>query len=180
MSEPFIGQIQPFGFNFAPVNWATCSGQLLAINQNTALFSLIGTTYGGNGTSTFQLPDLQGRVMIHQGTGPGLPPFVIGEAAGSPQQTLLVANMPQHNHLLSASTAAATTSSPQNSFLGNANGSDNQGNPVTVQVYGPAADTTMNPASISPAGNSLPFSTMQPFLTINICIALSGVFPSRG
>ena len=180
MSEPFVGQIQTFGFNFAPRGWMLCNGQLLPITQNTALFSLIGTTYGGNGTTNFALPNLQGRMMIHQGTGPGLPTVVMGEAAGSPQQTLLLSNMPMHNHVLNASTTAADGSTPTNTFLANANGADNLGNPVTVQIYGPApANTTMNPGSISMAGGSIPFSIMPPFLVVNICIALQGIFPSR-
>jgi microcystin-dependent protein len=177
--EPFLGQIQPFGFNFAPRGWALCDGQILPIAQNTALFSLIGTIYGGNGVSNFALPDLQGRMMVHQGNGPGLPPVVIGEAAGSPQQTLLISNMPAHSHMLNASTTAAAGSTPTNAFLANANGADNQGNPVTVQIYGPTADTTMNPGSIGLAGSSVPFSIMPPFLVISVCIALQGIFPSR-
>src|SRR4051794_41596644 len=109
MAEPFIGQIQTFAFNFAPRGWALCNNQILPITQNTALFSLIGTTYGGNGQTNFALPDLRGRVPIHQGDGPGLPPVVIGEMAGTNNTTLIVPNMPAHNHLLNASSAAATT-----------------------------------------------------------------------
>ena len=180
MSEPFVGQIQTFGFNFAPRGWMLCNGQLLPISQNTALFSLIGTTYGGNGTTTFALPNLQGRMMIHQGTGPGLPTVVMGEAAGSPQQTLLIGNLPMHNHLLNATTSAATGSTPTDTLLASPNGADNQGNPVTVQIYGPApVNTVMNAGSIGMAGSSIPFSIMPPFLVVNICIALQGIFPSR-
>lgn len=175
MSEPFVGQIQPFGFNFAPLNWATCSGQLMAISQNATLFSLIGTTYGGNGTTNFQLPDLQGRVMIHQGTGPGLPPYVIGESAGSPQQTLLLSNMPAHNHTLNVSNQPATTDQPSGNVLAQA--ADSGLNPINV--YGPTPNATMNPAAIGFNGGTQPFSIMQPFLTVNICIALAGIFPSR-
>jgi microcystin-dependent protein len=176
MSEPFIGQIQPFAFNFAPLNWSTCSGQILGIAQNTALFSLIGTTYGGNGTTTFQLPDLQGRVMIHQGTGPGLPPFVIGELAGNTQQTLLLGNMPAHNHSLNVSNQPATTDQPTGGVLAQA--ADPGLNPINV--YGPTPNAAMNPAAIGFSGSTQPFSIMQPFLTVNICIALNGIFPSRG
>jgi len=177
--EPFLGQIQTFAFIFAPRGWQQCNGQVLPIQQNAALFSLIGTTYGGNGQTTFALPDLQGRMMVHQGNGQGLPPVVLGEKSGSAQQTLLLGNLPAHTHLLNASTSAATGSTPTNTFLANANGADNQGNPVTVQVYGPAANTTMNPGSIGTAGSNIPFSIMPPFLVINICIALNGAFPSR-
>jgi microcystin-dependent protein len=178
--QVFLGTIQSFGFNFAPTGWALCNGQLLPISQNAALFSLLGTTYGGNGTSTFQLPNLQGRLPMHQGTGPGLTPRVMGEISGSENQTLLISNMPMHNHLLNGTTAAATGASPQNSLLAAPNGADNQGNPVTVQIYGPApANTTMDPTAIGLAGNSIPFSIMPPFLVINFCIALNGLFPSR-
>jgi len=152
----------------------------MSIAQNTALFSLIGTTYGGNGQTTFALPNLQGRAPLCQGNGPGLTPRVIGEVAGSETQTLLVGNMPAHNHLLNATTAAADGSTPANTFLALANGADNQGNPVTVQIYGPApANTTMNPGAIGPAGGSQPFPIMPPFLVINFCIAMEGIFPSR-
>jgi microcystin-dependent protein len=178
--EVFLGTIQSFGFNFAPTGWALCNGQLLPISQNAALFSLLGTTYGGNGTTTFQLPNLQGRLPMHQGTGPGLTPRVIGEISGSENQTLLTSNMPAHSHALNATTAAATGSTPQNTILALANGADNLGNPVTVQIYGPPpANTIMNPAAIGSTGNSTPFSIMPPFLVINFCIALSGIFPSR-
>lgn len=176
MSEPFLGQIQTFAFNFAPRGWALCNGQLLPIAQNTALFSLIGTTYGGNGTTTFALPDLQGRMMVHQGTGPGLPPVVMGEIGGNTQQTLLISNMPAHNHLLNASTTAAASEKPAGNFMAAANDPASL-NPINV--YGPTADTTMNPTSIGLAGGSIPFSIMPPFLVINICIALQGIFPSR-
>jgi microcystin-dependent protein len=179
MSQQFLGQIQPFAFNFAPVGWALCDGQIMSIAQNSALFSLLGTTYGGNGQSTFALPDLRGRVMIHQGQGPGQPSYSWGETGGATETTLLTSNMPQHNHLINASTTAATVSSPAGAFLANANGADNQGQAVTVQVYGPTADTTMNTNSISMTGGSLPISLLQPFLTISICIALTGIFPSR-
>ncbi len=179
--EVFLGTIQAFGFNFAPNGWQQCNGQLLPISQYSALFALLGTIYGGNGTTNFALPNLQGRMMIHQGNGPGLPPVVIGEAAGSAQQTLLLNNMPAHTHVLNASTNAANASAPTSTtFLANANGADNQGNPVTVQIYGPSGNnTTMDPGSIGIAGNSLPFSIMPPFLTVNFCIALVGIFPSR-
>jgi microcystin-dependent protein len=177
--EVFIGTIQTFAFPFNPTGWQQCNGQLLSIAQYTALFSLIGTTYGGNGTSNFALPNLQGRVPLCQGTGPGLTPRVMGEVAGSEATTLLISNMPAHTHMLNASTTAAAAATPTNAFLANANGADDQGNPVTVQIYGPASNTTMNPGSIGLAGSSLPFSIMSPFLVINFCIAMVGIFPSR-
>jgi microcystin-dependent protein len=180
MAQVFLGTIQSFGFNFAPTGWALCNGQTIAISQNTALFSLLGTAYGGNGVSTFQLPNLQGRLPMHQGSGAGLTPRVIGEVGGSENQTLLSNNMPAHNHALNATTAAATGATPLNTLLALSNGADNQGTPVTVQVYGPTpTNTTMNPASIGVTGGSIPFSIMPPYLVINFCIALNGIFPSR-
>jgi microcystin-dependent protein len=174
--QVFLGTIQSFGFNFAPTGWALCNGQLLPISQNAALFSLLGTTYGGNGTSTFQLPNLQGRLPMHQGTGPGLTPRVMGEIGGSENQTLLISNMPMHNHLLNASSQNATTEKPGAGFPAAAN-DPASGNPINV--YGPTSDTTMSPTAIGLAGGSIPFSVMSPFLVINFCIALNGLFPSR-
>jgi len=174
--EVFIGTIQTFAFPFNPTGWQQCNGQLLAISQNTALFSLIGTTYGGNGTSNFALPNLQGRVPLCQGTGPGLTPRVMGEVAGSEAQTLLVSNMPAHTHMLNALSTAATTEKPGGNYMAAAN------DPATfnpINVYGPTTDTTMNPGSIGLAGGSLPFPIMPPFLVINFCIAMIGIFPSR-
>jgi microcystin-dependent protein len=180
MSEPFLGQIQTFAFNFAPRGWTLCNGQVLAISQNTALFSLLGTTYGGNGQTTFQLPDLRGRLPMHWGQGPGLSDYTLGEVSGTQNQTLLVSNMPMHSHPLNGTTAAATTATPTGNLLATANGADSQGSPNTVQIYAPApANTIMDPTSIGLAGNSIPFSIMQPYLVISFCIALNGIFPSR-
>lgn len=176
MSEPFVGQIQPFAFNFAPRNWAMCNNQILPIAQNQALFALIGTIYGGDGVRTFCLPDLRSRTMNHQGTGLGLPPFVIGEMAGSPQHTLLTTNLPQHTHTLNVSDQSATTDQPSGAVLAKA--ADSGLNPINV--YGPTPNAIMNPAAIGFNGGTQPFSVMQPYLTVNICIALFGVFPSRG
>jgi microcystin-dependent protein len=179
--EVFLGTILPFGFNFAPTGWAMCNGQILAIQQNAALFSLPGTYYGGNGVSTFGLPNLQGRLPMHMGNGLGLSPRVIGEIGGTENVSLLQSNMPAHSHVLNASTttAPAPGSSPANSYLAATTGADNQGNPVTVQIYGPTANTTMNANSIGPSGSSVPFPIMPPFLVVNFCIALNGIFPSR-
>lgn len=180
MSEPFIATIVGYGFNWAPRNWALCQGQLMPISQNTALFSLIGTIYGGDGKVTFALPDLRGRVPIGQGQGPGLTNRPIGEMSGSETTTLLTSNMPQHNHTLNASGQPATTNAPGNAFMAAANGTDDStGNPVTVQVYGPTANEIMNPNAIGIAGGSQPFNNMQPYLTINFSIALYGIYPSR-
>jgi microcystin-dependent protein len=176
MSEPFIGQIQQVAFDFAPQSWAMCNNQIMAIAQNQALFSLLGTTYGGDGVRTFCLPDLRGRTMNHHGTGPGLPPFVIGEMAGNTQHTLLINNLPAHNHSLNVSDQSATTDQPSGAVLAKA--ADPGLNPINV--YGPTPAVAMNAMAIGMAGSSLPITVMQPFLTVTMCIALFGVFPSRG
>jgi microcystin-dependent protein len=167
--EPFIGQIQMFGFNFAPRGWALCNGQLLSIAQNTALFSLLGTTYGGNGQTTFALPNLQGRVPMHQGNGGGLTPRVMGEQSGTETVTLISTQMPQHNHTVNAATNA-TSKNPSANLPGlTAAGSS----------YSPTASVQMSPTMINPSGGSQPHENMQPFLVVNFCIALEGIFPSR-
>jgi microcystin-dependent protein len=166
MSEPFIGQIMMFGGNFAPRDWAFCDGQLMSIAQNTALFSILGTTYGGDGVTTFALPDLRGRVPVHPGNGPGLPVYQLGESAGSPSTTLTISQMPAHNH-------AAVYS------LGDPDGGTNYlaiGNPPRLGNTNPQASATM----VAPSGGNQPFGLMQPYLCVNFIIALYGIFPSRG
>jgi microcystin-dependent protein len=173
MSEPFLGEIRMTGWNFASRGWALCNGQLMSIAQNTALFSLLGTTYGGDGITTFALPNLQGRVPIHQGQGPGLTNRTIGEVGGAESVTLLQTQMPAHNHLVSASQSADGTS-PGNSFPGN----DSRGTPLNV--YNSTSDgTVMNPAMISSSGGNQPHDNMQPYLCVSFMIALEGIFPSR-
>jgi microcystin-dependent protein len=168
VSEPFIGEIRIFGFNFAPRGWALCNGQILSIAQNTALFSLLGTTYGGNGQTTFALPNLQSRVPVHFGQGPGLSPYVLGQQGGTETVTLNTNQMPNHSHLVAASSVSPNASRPGNAFLA-ANG-----------AYQTAPDgTTMNPAMIQGSGGSQPHDNIQPYLTLNFCIALEGIFPSR-
>lgn len=175
MSEPFIGEIIMFAGNFAPRGWAFCQGQLLSIAQNTALFSILGTTYGGNGQTTFGLPDFRGRVPVGQGTGPGLSSYVLGELSGVENTTILSSQMPPHTHVatvsLKASTAAANDTLPTNNYLADGN------------AYQTATDTTMNPGAVtvsnSIAGGGQPISILQPFLCINFIIALEGIFPSR-
>jgi len=172
MSDPFIGEIKMVGFNFAPRYWATCDGQLLPIAQNTALFSLLGTMYGGNGINTFALPDLRGRVPIHQGQGPGLSPYTIGQVAGTENTTLLSSQMPTHNHLVNVNTGAGTQASPGGGFLA----VESTG---TSQNYAGSANGSLNAAAVSTAGGNQPFSILQPYLCINFVIALQGIFPSR-
>jgi microcystin-dependent protein len=175
MDGQFLGQIQQVAFNFAPKSWATCAAQLLAIAQNQALFSILGTTYGGNGIQTFALPDLRGRVALHWGTGPGLSPYQLGQQVGTQSVTMLSANMPSHTHLLTASNTAPAVPSPNGGALA-------QGGPFgagTSIQYGAAAGTTMSTGAIAPAGNSVPISIMQPYNTLQYCIALQGIFPTR-
>ena len=172
MSEPFIGQICIYGFNFAPRGWAFCNGQILAISQNTALFSLLGTTYGGNGTTTFALPNLQSRVPLHFGQGPGLSAYSLGEVTGSENVTLNQTNLPPHNH---NSTTPATGA--------DANAVDPAAGAVLAtgtSIYRlAAASVQMSPTPTSLTGSSLPVSIIQPLLAVNFCIALQGIFPSR-
>src|SRR3954470_11528121 len=148
MSEPFIGEIVMFAGNFAPRNWAFCQGQLMSIAQNTALFSLLGTTYGGNGQTTFGLPDLRGRVPVGQGTGPGLANVILGESAGETNHTLISTEMPMHNHLVSAANTSDATS-PANAFCG----SDSRGTPLNT-YNGTSDGTTMNAQMVGLAGGS--------------------------
>lgn len=178
MAEPFIGQIIMFGGNFAIRGYAFCSGQLLAIAQNTALFSILGTTYGGNGQTTFALPDLRGRVPIHFGQGPGLSPYDLGQQAGSENVTLLSNQMPQHNHLINASEGNGSAQAPGSGFLA-AGIVPSQGN-AAVSNYRTSSDgTTLNASSVSLAGGNQPHPNLQPYLCLNFLIALEGIFPSR-
>ncbi|RZJ31453.1 MAG: phage tail protein [Brevundimonas sp.] len=180
--EVYMGSIQPFAFQWAPRGWMVCSGQLLGVSQYSALFSLLGVAYGGNGQQTFGLPNLNGRTITGQGTSTTGASYVMGEMAGSEQITLMQTQMPQHSHGLMGTTAAATTNTPGSSvMLAAANGSDpTSGDTVNVQVYGPApANTALAPNAIGVAGGSQPFSVMQPFLVVNYCIAIQGLYPSR-
>ena len=174
MSEPFLGEIRLFPYNFAPRGWAFCSGQILPIAQNTALFSLLGTTYGGNGQTTFALPDLRGRRAISSGQGPGLASYDLGQVAGTESATLTVNNMPAHNH--PATLNAAGTDADQNKPAGNslANTSGN-----TYSAAAPSNAMNQGDVVIGLAGGSQPFSILDPYLTLNYCIALEGIFPSR-
>lgn len=167
--DPFIGELRLFGFNFAPRGWALCQGQLLAIAQYTALFSLLGTMYGGNGQTNFALPDLRGRVPLSFGQGPGLSAYDQGQVGGTEQVTLTAAQLPPHNHTVGAS-SAATSKNPAGSFPAyNADSSN----------YGSTADLTMNPAMVGGGGSSQPIGTASPYLVLNWCIALEGIFPAR-
>jgi microcystin-dependent protein len=164
VSTPFLGEVKIFSFGFAPKGWATCDGQLLPINQNQALFALLGTMYGGNGQTNFALPDLRARVPIHMGQG-----FVQGQNGGEPSHTLTLNEMTMHEHLAVGTTTNADSPIPAGNFLGAAN-----------NMYTPAANLTpLHPTSISSVGGSQPHENEQPYLTLNLCIALQGIFPSR-
>jgi microcystin-dependent protein len=175
MSNPFVAEIRIFPFNFAPVGWAMCDGQLLAISQNTALFALLGTTYGGNGTSTFALPNLQGRAPMFYGQGPGLSPHSIGEVGGSPTVTLLATQMPAHSHPSNADTSAATSKSP----AGNLPAVPAVNPRLLHQMYASLPNVSMLPGNAQSTGGGLPHNNMQAYLVLNFCIALQGVFPAR-
>ena len=180
MSNPFLAEIRMFGFNFPPRGWAFCAGQLMAISQNTALFSLLGTTYGGNGTSNFALPDLQGRSAMHAGQLTGGSDYVLGEQEGETTHTLIEAEMPTHGHNVNGYTDFGTNPDPNGLYYMRGRYDDGQGHSGGVQVYATAApDVGLAPTSVGPRGKSLPHNNMMPYLVLNFCIALQGVFPAR-
>ncbi len=176
MSEPFLGEIKIWSLGFAPTGWALCNGQTMAINQNTALFSLLGTYYGGDGFSTFRLPDLQGKVVVGAGTGPGTSTYLVGQTGGEAAHTLTVAEIPQHTHPVKAATVAGTSVAPA---AGSTFAADGSTHPTKPYNSATAAGPAMAPTSIQPAGNSQPHENQMPYLVLNFCIALAGIFPSR-
>ena len=174
MADPFVAEIRIFPFNFAPRGWAWCDGQLLPLSQNTALFSLLGTTYGGNGKSNFALPDLQGRAPMHPGQGPGLSERFLGEAGGSEAVTLLISETQIHSHAVGVSPDPADIATPQ------------PGESIARSVGGQSFQTVTNaglvsmaPEVIAPAGGDLPHNNLMPYLAVSFCIALQGIFPQR-
>lgn len=185
MADPFVAEIRMFPFNFAPRGWATCDGQLMPISQNTALFSLLGTYYGGDGKSTFALPNLQGSSPTHQGQGPGLSIHDLGEQGGSETVTLIESEIPAHSHNVMGRTSLGNRAFPfgdptdpnvaqiPHSWAGNG----------TVKQYVTAIaggnGVTMAPQALAPSGGSLPHTNRQPYLTVNFCIAMQGIFPPR-
>ncbi len=170
MATPFLGDIRILGFQFAPRGYAQCNGQLMSIAQNTALFSILGTTYGGNGTTTFALPDLRGRSPIHSGNGPGLTPITLGQVGGEAAHTLTTAELPAHTHQVVASADAASLALPTGNYFASGGQAVYNSTPDTV------LDSTAAPAG---GGSNLPHPNMPPYLVVNMCIALQGVFPSR-
>jgi len=175
MTDPFVAEIRIFCGNFAPRGWAFCNGQLLPISQNTALFSLLGTTYGGDGRSTFALPDLQGRAPLQQGQGPGLSLYDLGEAAGETTVTLLTTELPGHKHVANAVNALGNSNSPASAVWAEG-GIGRQLDPL----YSTAApNRQMSPAASSVAGGNVPHNNMSPYLSLTFIIALQGIFPQR-
>jgi microcystin-dependent protein len=164
MSTPFMSELRIISWNFPPKGWAFANGQFLPINQNQALFSLLGTMYGGNGQTTFALPDLRGRTPIHTGQG-----FTLGQAAGEVNHTLSIQELPQHNHFVNTTNVAGDQQNPTNNFFANSN----------VQPFRGDFNTTLGPETVTNVGGSQPHNNMSPFLVLNIIIALQGAFPSR-
>lgn len=180
--DPYIGEIRCFGFNFAPVEWAFCNGQLLSIAQNTALFSILGTTYGGNGTSTFALPNLQGRSPMHWGTGNTGLNTVIGEPIGDTTVTLTSDEMPRHSHTIYATTVQSGAGAAERTAAPQADGTSYLSETSGGNAYQPAPTTPNTPFSnnaIATVGGSLSHENMQPYLCLNFCISLYGLYPSR-
>ena len=171
MQDPFVAEIRIFPFNFPPKGWAWCDGQLLPLSQNTALFSLLGTTYGGNGKSNFALPDLQGRAPMHPGQGPGLSLHDLGETGGSETVSLLESEIPNHPHTLNAVNDGGTSPSPAATFVAQA--------PVYTSAPS-GGPVSMNASIVAPTGGDQPHNNMQPYLTFYFNIALQGIFPQRG
>jgi microcystin-dependent protein len=176
--EPFVGQITLFPFFFAPRGWALCEGQVLPISQYNALFSLLGTYYGGNGVSNFALPDLRGRVPVGQGQGTGLSDYVPGSVQGVETVTLLASQAPPHSHPFAAFAAPATTNAPSGALPADAHGSGRGA--FAVNTYAPPqSPVPLAPGQVAPAGSGHPHNNLQPYLTLNWCIALQGVYPAR-
>lgn len=176
MTDQFVGEIRAVGYNFAPTGWALCNGQLIPISQNTALFSLLGTTYGGDGKSNFALPNLQGMAPVQQGQGPGLSLIDLGETAGETAVTLLQSEIPQHNHTIGVVNGSGSTTSPAGATFAEA-----RVGRVSELVYGaPTSNQVpMNPLFLAPSGGSQPHNNMPPYLVLNFIIALQGIFPPR-
>lgn len=178
MADPFYGEIRPFAFNFAPVNWAVCAGQLVPIPQNTTLFSIIGNRFGGDGRTTFGLPNLQGRTVMGSGAGPGLTPRNVGDVDGAMSESLTADAMPAHNHAVTVQNGNGTVTSPAGHYWGK--GVTVGSRPAPVRTYaGQAANGAMSPALIGVSGEGQAHDNAQPYLVLNLCICLVGDFPAR-
>ena len=172
MAQPYVGEMRMFAGNFAPAGWMFCAGQLLPISENETLFNLIGTTYGGDGQTTFALPNIQGRTMIHQGQGTGLTSRNMGETGGAETVTLTTSQIPSHNHQIAAHTGAERSASPVNSIPGIA--------PATAPVYtSSASNASLGAGALGASGGSQPHNNLQPYLAVKCCISLFGIFPSQ-
>jgi microcystin-dependent protein len=181
MSQPFVGQVMMFGGNFAPQGWMTCSGQILPISEYETLFNLVGTTYGGDGQTTFGLPDLQGRIPLNQGTGPGLSPRVIGQKAGTESVTLTTAQIPLHTHSVNAVNANANQQAPAGNsiFANEVSTATGGGNAFTYLAGTPASTSPLLAATLNQSGGSTPHENIQPVLAVTYCISLFGIYPSQ-
>jgi microcystin-dependent protein len=174
MADNFLAEIRIFPFNFAPAGWAQCNGQLLAISQNTALFSLVGTNYGGNGTSNFGLPNMQGAATLNMGNGAGLTPRVVGETGGEPSVTLIQSEMPTHTHA-PLGKAASTSADPNNSTWGELGGHKPAPNFYSSSI----GNVLLHPQALGVTGGSQPHNNLMPYLALNYCIAMTGIYPAR-
>jgi len=179
--DPLLAMIFAFGSNFAPQGYLFCSGQLLAISSNTAVFSLLGTTYGGNGTNNFALPDLSGRAPIGQGQGPGLSNYVLGQSSGAETASILINNLPQHTHSFNVNNAAGTTGVPGTTTYLSKGPSTGSGPNATVEnIYTTTApNTTLAPTAVGLTGSNIPLQILSPYLAISYIIAMNGIFPTR-
>lgn len=172
MADPYIGEIRMFAGNFAPLDWSFCNGNLIAISQNEALYNLIGTTYGGDGQTTFALPNLYGRIPLHQGQGPGLANYVLGQSAGTETVTLNTTQLPAHIHQLLAANLPGSVTDPKNSILAQS--------PSQIYTTDTSTPATMNANALTPAGGSQPHDNMMPYLAVNFIISLYGIYPQQG
>lgn len=171
MSEPFLGEIRSFGFDFPPQGWAVCAGQLMAIAQNTALFAVLGTTFGGDGRTTFALPDLRGRAPLHAGSGPGLTPRALGGTGGEETVALNAGQIATHTHSANCNSSKGEKYTPAGNYWAMDGGA--------AKEYSPTGNAQMASDALLPAGSNVPHNNLQPYLAINFCIALNGIFPSR-
>jgi microcystin-dependent protein len=176
MGEPFLGEIRIMAFNFPPKGWAFCNGQTLPISQDTALFALLGTTFGGDGITNFQLPNLQGNVVVGAGTGAGLSPYNVGQTGGEATHTLALTEIPQHAHTVNAASAAGTSTAPS---AGNSFAPDGAAHPTRTYSSTAAAGPAMAPTLIQNGGSSQPHGNLMSYLVVNFCIAMQGIFPSQ-
>jgi len=180
MSQPYIGQILMFGGNFPPSGWMFCNGQILPISEYDTLFNLIGTTYGGDGQSTFALPNLQGRLPVHMGTGGGLSTYVIGQSAGTESVTLTQQQIPQHNHMVTTQTAGGSSATPTTSaVLGDEQSNASGGNAFAYGIGGTGTQVAMPGSTVGGSGGSQPHDNMMPYLCVSFVISLFGVYPSQ-